>query len=404
MAIDRRGFAAGLLAALVSGRPSRLPARSAPPVVAAYLASWKARPEGPRIADVPARDLTHLMYAFGGLSESGVAELTDPCLDAGVCGAGGNPSGGAFAELTELKRANPGLRVLISIGGWNGSKYFSDAASTPEAASRFARSVVDVFVRPYPDLFDGVDIDWEYPVSGGAPGNRAGPEDRTNFTRLISALRRKLSELPAADRRKFELTIAIAADPAKIANLELEALARLVDRMNLMAYDYHAGSPVAAFNAPLFASRDDPNRSLNVDASLKALTRAGVHPDKVVLGVPFYGRSIADVPAEKDGLFRNGSGPSEEWGGSAGIDYRDLVARSPESRGFRRHWSEEAQVPWLYNPESRIWISYDDPMSVARKATYARTHGMGGIMIWDLFADDGSLLGAVRASRPRTSE
>jgi chitinase len=401
VAIDRRTFAAAALAALACRHRLMQTARSAPasrPVVAGYLASWKARTDGPRVSDIPARELTHLMYAFGAVSAEGLAELTDPCLDARACD-GAAPSGGLggnFAQVAELKRSSPYLRVLISLGGWSGSKYFSGAASTPVSRARFARSVLDVFFLPYPGLFDGVDVDWEYPVAGGQPGNIERPEDRRNFTLLIEELRRTLAELSAVERRKLELTIAISADADKIANLEAAALARQVDRINLMAYDYQAGSAVAAFNAPLFACADDPNPGLNVDASLKALMRAGVPPGKVALGVPFYGRAVADVPQEKAGLFQRGARASEEWGGSDGIDYRDLVARRPEQHGFRRYWSDEAQVPWLYDPERRIWISYDDPLSIARKAMYARAHGLAGMMIWDLLADDGSLLAALR--------
>src|SRR5262245_37591950 len=94
----------------------------------------------------------------------------------------------------------------------------------------------------------------------------------------------------------------------------------------------------------------------------------------------------------------------EEWGGSDGIEYRDLVARRLEEQGFRRYWSDEAQVPWLYDSARRIWISYDDPLSITRKAMYARAHGLAGVMFWDLLADDGSLLAALRTLPVRTSE
>lgn len=364
------------------------------PVVAGYVAPWKARTGGPNIKTIPARELTHLMYAFGTVSAEGLAGLADRCLDAGACDgtAPSPPFGGNFAQLGELKRSSPELRILISLGGWSGSKYFSAAAATPMSRARFAQSVIEAFFRPYPGLFDGVDVDWEFPVSGGRPGNLARLDDRTNFTLLIAELRRRLIEFSAFERRELELTIAVSAAPNKIANLDAAALAPLVDRIHLMAYDYHAGSAFAGFNAPLFASAGDPNPDLNVDASVNALIRAGVPPGKVTLGVAFYGRAVADVPQENAGLLQAGTRASEQWGGSDGIDYRDLVARRPEERGFRRYWSDEAQVPWLYDAERRIWISYDDPLSIARKTMYACAHGLAGIMIWDLFADDGSLL------------
>nr|WP_283815293.1 glycoside hydrolase family 18 protein [Bradyrhizobium brasilense] len=325
------------------------PARSA--VIAGYVAPWKARAGGPGIRTIPVRELTHLMYAFGTVSTEGLAELADRCLDAGACDgiSLSSPLGGNFAQLAELKRDNPQLRILISLGGWNGSKYFSAAAAMPLSRERFARSVIDAFFRPYPGLFDGVDIDWEFPVSGGRADNLVHPEDRPNFTLLIAELRRQLDEFSASEHRELELTVAVSAVPDKIVNLEAAALARLVDRLHLMAYDYRAGSAFAGFNAPLFACAGDPDPDLNVDASVNALIRAGVPPAKVALGVAFYGRAVADVPQENGGLFQKGAAASEEWGGSDGIDYRDIVARRPEELGFRRYWSDEAQVPWLYD-------------------------------------------------------
>lgn len=265
-------------------------------MVAGYVTPWKARTGGPNIKTIPARELTHLMYAFGTVSAEGLAGLADRCLDAGACDgtAPSTPFGGNFAQLAELKRSSPQLRILISLGGWSGSKYFSTAAATPMSRARFAQSVIEAFFRPYPSLFDGVDVDWEFPVSGGPPGNLARLEDRTNFTRLVAELRRRLAEFSALERRELELTIAVSAVPNRIVNLEAAALASLVDRIHLMAYDYHAGSSSAGFNAPLFACAGDPNPDLNVDASVNALIRAGVPPGKVALGVAFYGRAVAD--------------------------------------------------------------------------------------------------------------
>ncbi|MGY2803963.1 glycoside hydrolase family 18 protein [Bradyrhizobium sp. USDA 4506] len=409
VSVDRRTFTAGGFSALVCGYAQVQQGRTAParsPVVAGYVAPWKARAGGPDITTIPARELTHLMYAFGSVSAEGLAGLADRCLDAGACDgtSTASPFGGNFAQLAGLKRTSPELRILISLGGWSGSKYFSAAAATPVSRARFAHSVIEAFLRPYPGLFDGVDVDWEYPVSGGRPDNLARLDDRTNFTLLIAELRRKLDEFSAQERRELELTIAVSAAPDKIVNLEAAALARLVDRIHLMAYDYHAGSAFAGFNAPLFATAGDPDPDLNVDASVNALIRAGVPPGRITLGAAFYGRAVADVPQENGGLFQKGATVSGEWGGSDGIDYRDLVARRPQERGFRRYWSEEAQVPWLYDAERRIWISYDDPLSIARKARYARERALAGIMIWDLLADDGSLLAALRVPSGRSSE
>src|SRR5690606_36273364 len=138
------------------------------------------RTKNTRIASIDAARLTNIFYAFGSVTEEGLAALLDPCLDAGVCPDSvvrRGPEGGNFAQLLELKRRHPHLKVLISLGGWGGSRWFSDAAATEDARRRLVTSTIDVFLRAYPGLFDGIDVDWEFPVSGGMPENRYRPED-----------------------------------------------------------------------------------------------------------------------------------------------------------------------------------------------------------------------------------
>jgi chitinase len=385
-----------LLALAAACAPGRvLEPRAAGPRVVGYLASWGVRTKGVRIADLPASRLTHLFYAFGGVDSTGAAVLGDACLDVGACAPGAQPTGGNFAELRALKRRNPNLRVLISLGGWGGSAHFSNAAATSESRRRLAASAVDVFLRPYDGLFDGVDVDWEFPVAGGPPENRARPEDRRNFTLLLAEMRRALDALGRRTGRRYELTIAASARPAEIANLELDRLPALLDWMDVMAYDYHSVDTLAHFNAPLHAAAGDPTPGLNVDASLRAFLDGGVPAEKLVLGIPFYGRGYGGVADVGDGLFQRGErARAGEWGE---LDYRALVARDPQGAGFRRFWQPQAMVPWLFDPRSGTWISYDDPQSVALKAAYARERGLGGVMFWEIGGDDGTLLTAIHS-------
>jgi chitinase len=369
------------------------------PRVIGYLASWGVRTKGVRIAEIPADQLTHILYAFGHISEDGRAVLGDPCLDAGECGseatATGENAGGNFAQLRALKQRYPHLQVLISIGGWGGSKYFSDVAATPEARRRYVQSSIDLFIHQWPGVFDGFDLDWEFPVSGGMPENRRRPEDRENYTLLLEEYRRQLQALGKRQNRKYWLSIAASAHAGELANLELDRLPAIVDWINVMTYDYHSTDTITHFNAPLYATTGDPTPMLNVSASMQALLDAGVPPPQLVIGVPFYGRGYGGVAPINHGLFQPGSREQAgEWG-AEGIDYRVLMGKLPEAAGFQRFWHTEAQVPWLYNPASRIWISYDDPESVRRKAEYVRERGLGGIMFWELGGDDGSLLQAI---------
>ncbi|MDQ6873130.1 MAG: glycosyl hydrolase family 18 protein, partial [Gemmatimonadota bacterium] len=177
------------------------------PRVVGYLASWGVSSKGTHIADLPARDLTHIFYAFGDVRPDGKAGVENP--------------GSNFDELARLKARYPHLKVAISIGGWTGSGRFSDVALTDSSRRLFAQSAIDVFLREHPGLFDGIDIDWEFPVAGGMKGNVERPADRENFTLLLAELRRRLDTQGARDRRHYELTIAASARPQEIANVEI---------------------------------------------------------------------------------------------------------------------------------------------------------------------------------------
>ena len=360
------------------------------PLVIGYLASWTIAESGLRIADIPAERLTHISYAFGKVSDSGLAALLDPCRDAGECQEGEAPSapGGYFADLLALKQTHPTLQVLIAVGGWTGSKNFSNVAVNDEARKRFVASCIDLYIRKYPGLFDGIDIDWEFPVEGGLPGNVYRPEDGENFGLLMAEFRRQLNSLSPPRSGRFVLSIAVSPAPDLFRHLELKQLADTVDWINVITYDYHEGSKLVHFNAPLFKTANDPTPGLNVQTSIQAFLNAGVPNSKLIVGVPFYGRAYGEVASEDAGLFQTGN-PMDA------IPYRVLMGQHLESSGFQRFWNAEAQAPWLYSSKSKMWITYDDPTSLARKVAYVREHGLGGIMIWELSDDDGSLLNAI---------
>jgi chitinase len=171
------------------------PASASPARVVGYLASWAAGTGGAAIANLPARQLSHIFYAFADIASDGSVTLGNRCVDVGACGRGAplpaRPRGN-FGQLQRLKARYPHLKLAISVGGWGGSGRFSDAALTDVARRKFAVSAVDLFIRRWPGLFDGIDIDWEFPVQGGLKGNVERPVDRENFTLLLAELRREL--------------------------------------------------------------------------------------------------------------------------------------------------------------------------------------------------------------------
>lgn len=366
--------------------------------VVGYLASWGVRSKGTRIAQLPAKDLTHIFYAFAKIGNDGRVTLGDPCVDAGVCeSAPAVGSGGNFAELERLKLRNPHLKLVVSIGGWTGSGKFSDAALTDSSRRLFAESAIDVFIRQRPGLFDGIDIDWEFPVAGGMKGNVERPADKENFTLLLAELRRQLDAQGAIDRRHYELAIAASARPSEIANLEIARITPLLDFINVMTYDYHSGSSRTGFNSPLYPAKGDPTPSLNVDVTMRAFLDAGVPAGKLLVGIPFYGRGYGSVPSVNSGLFQPGTGSPSGWRPRDG-DWNVLSQTRLKDPHYVRHWESAARVPWLYDSTSGTWVSYDDPQSVGEKVLYVRERGLGGVVIWELGGDDGNLMRAISAS------
>ena len=357
-------------------------------VVGYYFAPTANRGFPPSRID--GRSLTHIVYAFGDVKADGTVALGTPGLDQAN-----------FAELRELKRRHRHLKVLIAFGGWGGSKYFSNAAATQESRARFIESTLNVFLRPYRDVFDGVDLDWEYPTGGGLEGNVARPEDRENLTALVVELRRALEAEERSARKEYLITIAAPAAEAQLRKYEMKRLGELLDFINVMTYDFHAASKTTNYNAPFAAAKDDPTPELNVRASVAAYRAAGVAADKLVVGVPFYGYGYSGVPAQNNGRFqsvqRNGfedaatAGAKPQYVGS--VRFHELKNTTKE--GFTRYWDNEARVPWLYNPQTQTWITYDDVQSMREKAEYARRERLGGIMIWELSGDDGTLLPAI---------
>lgn len=360
-----------------------------PPIYGAYYPGGSA--ERYPVSHIPADRLTHLFYAFS-------------TIEAGRCTVGAEAPAN-FAALAELKKAHPHLRTLISIGGW-GAGGFSDAALTEASRKRLVDSCMALFFEKYAGSFDGVDIDWEFPVSGGPSELAHRPQDRANMTRLAQAFR---VELDARGRKRDQpmlLTAALAAgrlqtdgpyDPA--ASYDLPALAKVFDFINLMSYDMGTGfSAVSTFNAPLHEVPADPlapelRRWNNVAGAVQYYREHGVPADKLVLGVPFYGRGFKVTGDAPGGLYQAYSAPAD-----AG-DWRVIKARYLDQPGWTKHWQPQAQSPWLYNAGEKIFISYEDPRSIGLRAQFAREQGLAGVFMWELTGDDeqASLLNAMLA-------
>jgi chitinase len=355
-----------------------------PLVVGYYLAtSAPARYFSPD--RIPAAKLTHLNYAFANI-EGGEIVVGDPALDTS------GPDN--FAKLRQLKKKHPRLKTLISVGGWAWSGRFSDVAATPELRARFAGSGVD-FIRRHG--FDGIDVDWEFPVAGGMPSNARRPEDKQNFTLLLRAMREQLDAAGRADGRKYLLTAAVGNNESYLLNTEIAAVAESLDWLNLMAYDMNGTwSKLAAHVSPLY--RDpamavpDANPKNNVADLVERYVAEGVPARQIVLGVPFYGYSWKGCPAVQHGEYQQCAGPGRGTWEEGALDYSEIAARLVNRDGFTRHWNAASKVPFLYNPASEEFISYEDPESLAAKLRFLKQRKLAGVMFWELTGDRGHVL------------
>jgi len=360
-------LAAGMMS-LAAPRPLAV-AQAPQRVIAGYLFVGNSAAD---VSDTDATRLTHINYAFANIRDGEVVE--------GFASDADN-----FRRLRELRQRHPGLRVLVAVGGWTWSGGFSDAALTAASRDRFVRSAV-AFVQRH-DL-DGLDIDWEYP---GLPGNGNvnRPQDKQNFTALMAALRAGLDDLGRHRNRKYLLTFAAGAFPRFIEHTELAQVAASIDWVNLMTYDFRVAAvdPIAGHHANLFDHPDD-DKHRSGDAAVRDFMAAGVPVDKLVLGVPFYGRGWMDVRADRNGLYQ----PGVPLVDAAGLSYARIAAELVGKDGYERHWDATAQQPYLWNASRRIFIAYDDPESARRKARYVVEKGLAGVMYWQHGSDRSGVL------------
>lgn len=272
-------------------------------------------------------------------------------------------------KMVSLKKNNPKLKVVISIGGWGGCATCSDVFSSKKNRKAFAKSV-----KKINKSFgaDGIDLDWEYPAIEGFPSHQYLPEDKENFTMLVNQLRRKLG-------KKQEISFAAGGFAKYIdESIEWEKVMKKVDRVNLMSYDLVSGySTVTGNHTPLYAT---PQQKESADNAVTLMLKYGVPADKIVIGAAFYAKVWQNVPDTSFGLYQPGKY-------KMGVSYRNFDRQLSPDSGFVYHWDSVAQAPYIYNPEQKIFATFDDKKSIELKTKYAIDKGLNGIMFWQLGDD-----------------
>ncbi len=331
----------------------------------AYVAGWGDFD----LSKIDHSKLTHINYAFANISDGrAVMELDVDSAN--------------LATLVSFRETNQDLKILLSVGGWVWSNWFSDAALTESSREIFAESIVELIKRH--DL-DGVDLDWEYPGQR-AEDNVYRPVDKVNFTLMLKEIREHLDQLGAeTGDRQYLQTIASGSDQNYFINTNLGEAHRYLDFINVMTYDFYNGwMSQTGHHANLYPSESEKFGGNSAIETVERHLTAGVPVEKLILGFPFYGRMWEGVQISVDGLFQPAG-----TGGML-IPYKEIVKL--DTNTWKSHWDQSASAPYLWNPDSQVFISYESPRSIGLKVDYIKEHKLGGGMFWEYSNDHEQVL------------
>jgi chitinase len=368
-------------------------------VVGGYFEEWSIYGANFNIANLQADGvadkLTHLTYAFGDATATGCAiadswaDYQSPSLPSVSGEPYAGPLYGNFGALQQLKQLHPNLKVLISLAGAPG---FSTAASSAAGRQAFVANCIDLFITgnlggglSAAGIFDGIDIDWEFPTAA----------DTENCTLLMQEFRKQLNALGKKNKKQYLLTMFGPAGQQNFSNIQLAQVARQLDYYNIQGYDFHGDWEMQTnHDSPLFDDRQDPafGENFYIDYTIESYLRAGVPPQKLVLGVPTYGYGWTGVPNVNNGLYQNATAlatpPSTDYLETPGVaTYLTISSLT----GYTRHFDYQRMAVWIYDPSSGTFWTYDDPTTVWLKMGYVNLRvpgGLGGAFVWALKDDD----------------
>ncbi|MFD9515250.1 glycosyl hydrolase family 18 protein [Streptomyces mirabilis] len=337
-----------------------------------------------------AAKITHINYAFGNVT-NGQCAIGDSYADydkaftadqsvSGVADTWDQPLRGNFNQLRELKAKYPNIKILWSFGGWTWSGGFAQAAANPTA---FAQSCYNLVEDPrWADVFDGIDIDWEYPNACGLSCDTSGAAAYKN---LMQALRAKFG----TGNLVTAATTADGTSGGKIDAADYAGASQYVDWYNVMSYDFfgafNAQGPTAP-HSPLTSYSGIPTPGFTTADAIAKFKAKGVPASKLLIGIGFYGRGWTGVTQDAPGGTATGPAPGTYEQGIE--DYKVLKTSCPATGTI---------AGTAYAHCGSNWWSYDTPATIGTKMAWAKSQGLGGAFFWEFSGDtsNGELVSAL---------
>jgi len=311
---------------------------------------------GETIRQYPLNKLTHIIFSFLRLQHDTLGFKNDEQRR-------------SLEQLVDLKKEFPGLKIMVSIGGWGGCGPCSNLFASEDHRNTFAKTTVTLFNKY---SIDGLDLDWEYPAIEGYPGHAWDKADKNNFTELIKTLRREM-------KNEFLLSFAAGGFTHYLEeSVDWENVMPLVDFVNLMTYDLVSGySKVTGHHTLLNDYLPDQQSTRKC---VDWLLQRDIEPGKLIIGAAFYARVWQDVANRSHGLYQTGKFLRS-------VPYKNFPGYFTDSSGFRYYWDKKAKAPYQYSGSKKLFATFDDKRSIRAKAKFTRRKKLGGIMFWELSED-----------------
>jgi chitinase len=374
------------------------------------------------VKDIPADNLTHIIYAFlsmcgphTGASETVQKLVAKQCegkepytailvdTEAALEKDFGPvsvkvPYKGHFAQLAELKKQSPDLKILPSFGGWTMSEPFHAMAKNKQAMDQFSKTAVELIAQY--DFFDGIDLDWEYPGGGGLTTSPWNPDtkltdeqkalERDAFTYLVKTMRGDLDALAKQTKREYELSTAVGVG-SKAAGIDWKAAQPYLTNMFAMTYDFLGGWGQQTGHTTNLHATERSWWGMGADVFINQMIELGIPSEKLVIGAAFYGRGwqgtkdfSGDLPTQD---LVSEQGAQFGTGENGYFMFWDLMKNYSAKQGYEYKYDEQSQAPYLWNPDKKVFISFEDQRSIKAKADWAKQAKLGGIFTWELSGD-----------------